>query len=109
MNDKRFQKKLAKIKKRGEQYKQEKELRDSYAEYVPEKKKRRFSSIMIVVIVINIVAYVLASFWIQYNTGVEMSPTITTCWFSFWTIEIVALTGIKISKVKNNSDENSVG
>jgi hypothetical protein len=32
-----------------------------------------------------------------------MSPTITTCWFTFWGTEIVALTGIKVSKVFKNS------
>lgn len=105
MHEKKFQRKLARIKRRGEQYKELKEMADAYAEYMPERKQHRFSSIMIAIIVFAIVAYVIASFVLQYHTGVEMSPTITTCWFSFWTVEIIALTGIKISKVKNNHDD----
>lgn len=105
MNEKRFKRKLKKMRIKGEQNRRIKEVEDAYAEYVPEKKKRRFSSIMIVVIVINIVAYTLASLIVQMHTGVEMSPTVTTCWYSFWTIEIIALTGIKISKVKRDKDD----
>jgi len=104
MDEKRFQKQLAKTQRRYEQYRQLKEIEDRYAECIPDRKHYKFSSIMIVVIVINIVAYVIASFILQYHTGIEMSPTITTCWFSFWTVEIVALTGIKISKTKNHDD-----
>jgi len=105
MNEKRFRRKLKKMRIKGEQNRRIKEVEDAYAEYVPEKKKRRFSSIMIVIIVINIVAYTLASLIVQMHTGVEMSPTVTTCWYSFWTIEIIALTGIKISKVKRDKDD----
>ena len=107
MNDKRFQRKLEKIKKRGEQYKKEKKLRDTYAKYLPEKKKKKVSNIMLITIVIAIVGYVIADFVLQYKTGIEISPTVTTCWFAFWTTEIIALTGIKVSKVKNNYDNTS--
>ena len=41
MTDKQYQRKLNKIKKQGERYKQEKELRDIYAEYMPGKKERK--------------------------------------------------------------------
>lgn len=105
MTEKQFRKKLEKMRLKGERNKQIKEIEDAYAEYVPEQKRHRFSSIMVVVIVINIIAYVMASFVVQYHTGVEMSPTVTTCFFSFWTVEIVSLAGIKISKVKRNKDE----
>lgn len=105
MNEKRFKRKLKKMRIKGEQNRRIKEVEDAYAEYIPEKKRRRFSSIMIIVIVINIVAYTLASLIVQMHTGVEMSPTVTTCWYSFWTIEIIALTGIKISKVKRDKDD----
>ena len=99
MTDKKFQRKLDKIKKRGERYKKEKELKDAYAEYVPEKKQRKVSNIMLFIIVIAIVGYVVADFMLQYRMGVEISPTITTCWFAFWTVEIVSLASIRVSKV----------
>ena len=107
MTEKRFNRKLEKIKKRGERYKKEKELKEAYAEYVPERKKRRFSSIMILIIIISIVAFTIASFMLQYYTGNEISSTLTTCFYAFWTTEVVALTGIKVSKVRKNVDASN--
>lgn len=109
MSDKRFQKKLEKIKKRGERYKQEKELRDAYAEYLPEHKKRKVSNIMLAVSVIAIVGYVVANYILQSHMGIEISPTITPYWFSFWTIEVFALAGIKIGKVIKDNSNNACG
>ena len=106
MNERRFQKKLEKIKKRGEQCKREQELIDAYAEYMPPKKERKVSNIMLVVIVVAIVGYAVANFWLQYNLGMEISPTLTGCWFSFWGVEVVALATITTSKVKHGVDNN---
>ena len=85
----------------------EQKLRDAYAEYWPDKKKRKVSNIMLVAIIVAIVGYVLAAFWLQYVTGIAIDPTITTCWFGFWTVEIIALTTIKNNKTKheNSCDE----
>ena len=107
MSDKKFQKKLEKIRKQGERYKQEKELKDQYYEYLPDKKKKKVSNIMLVVVMFAIIVYAAANFALQYFTTVEVSPTLTTCWFTFWGTEIFALAGIKISKLfanKNNVD-----
>ena len=107
------------IKQRGERYKQEQKIRDAYAKYWPEKKKKKTSSIMLVIIVIAIVGYFLAAYALQKNGGIEISPTLTTCWFSFWGVEIVALAGIRVSKVvkpnncvmeiEEQNSENTVG
>ena len=99
----KFKRKLRKIKRQGEQYKMEKKLRDAYAEYWPDRKKRKVSNIMLVAIIVAIVGYVIASFWLQYVTGIAIDPTITTCWFGFWTVEIIALTTIKNNKTKYDS------
>ena len=108
MTEKRLQRKLAKIQKKGEQQKQISELRNAYAEYLPDRKKRKVSNIMLVTIITAIVGYVIASFWLQYRTGIAIDPTITTCWFGFWTAEIIALTTIKNNKTKHNMcDENN--
>lgn len=103
MTEKRFKKKLEKIKKRGERQKQKKALMDAYAQYYPNKKRKKVSNIMLVIIVFSIVSYVIAGFMLQYRMGVEISPTMTGCWFSFWTVEVVALAGIKTSKVKHEA------
>lgn len=63
------------------------------------KKKKKVSNIMLVLICIMVILYAAASFALQYFVQTEISPTLTTAWFSFWGCEIVALSGIKISKV----------
>ena len=104
MSNRKFERKLKKIIKKGERQKQIKSLEDVYAQYYSEKKKKKVSNIMLVTVVIAVIGYVVADFVLQYYTGAEISPTITTCWFAFWTTEVLALTGIKVSKVKHNYD-----
>ena len=109
MNDKKFQRKLRKIEKHGEQQKAIYELESQYEEYYPHKNGTKVSNIMLAVVVIMIVGYVAVNFLLQYHTGAEVSPTITTCWFSFWGAEILALAGIKVSKVfKNKSSDDFI-
>ena len=59
---------------------------------------------MLVTIVVAIVGYFIADFILQYKTGIEISSTLTTCWFAFWGSEVVALTTIKVTKVRKESD-----
>lgn len=68
------------------------------------KQKRKVSNIMLVLICAMIIIYTAADFALQYFAGVEVSPTLTTAWFAFWTVEIVALAAIKTSKVKHQQD-----
>ena len=106
MNAEKFKRKLRKIRRQGEMYKKEKEIRDLYVEYWPDRKEKKTSTIMLIIIVASILLYTIGAFYIQYHTGVEISSTLTTCWFSFWGVEILALTGIKISKVFQQNDKN---
>ena len=113
MDDKRFQKKLKRIEKKGERQKAKHELRVKYAEYYSGK-KRKVSNIMIVIIVVAIVAYTIANFWLTYVTGITMDSTFTTCFYTFWGSELVLLAGLKTSKIfkgtnNESSDEESVG
>lgn len=108
MKDILFQLKLKRIEKRGEKQKAKQELIDKYAPYYPSK-RRKVSNVMLVVIVIAIVGYTVASFAIQYFTNIEISPTLTTAWFAFWGTELVALATIKSSKVwKEHRDEEEM-
>jgi biotin transporter BioY len=68
------------------------------------KKKKKVSNVMLVVVCIMIIAYAVANFVLQYFTSVEVSPTLTTAWFAFWGSEILAITGIKISKIFKGTD-----
>ena len=77
-------------------------------QYYPSK-RRKVSNIMLVVIVTAITLYTVASFWLTYVSGVSIDSTLTTCFYGFWTREIVVLAGIRASKVfkarKNDNDE----
>lgn len=77
------------------------------------KSKNKVSNIMLVLICIMIISYTIANFVLQYYTSIEVSPTLTTAWFSFWGVELINLTVIKTSKVKHKQDntysEESVG
>ena len=70
------------------------------------KQKRKVSIIMLVLIIVAIVLYTAAAFVLQYYAQVEISPTLTTAWFAFWTVEIVALAAIKTTKVKHKKDSD---
>lgn len=104
MKTEKFKRKLRKIKRQGEQYKIEKQLRDAYAEYWPEHKKRKTSNIMLVIIVFAITVYTVASFWIQYRTGIPVDSTLTTCFYTFWGSELIALATLKTSKIIKGVD-----
>ena len=105
MSLKRFKNKMRKLRVQGERYKTEKQIMDAYAEYWPESKKKKVSNIVLAVSITAIVIYTSASFAIQYFTGVEISSTLTTCFFSFFGGEMLIIGGIKISKVRSNYGE----
>ncbi len=69
-----------------------------------QKAKRKVSNIMLVLICTMIILYTVANFALQYFTTIEVSPTLTTAWFSFWGVELIALTAIKTTKVKHGQD-----
>lgn len=109
MTDKMFKRKLQRMKKRGERYKKEKEIRDNYEEYLPNRKRRKVSNVMLSIIVIAIIAYTVASFWIQYATGVAVDSTLSTLYYGFWTVELISLTTIRNYKTKYKIDEEQEG
>lgn len=109
MTEKRFQKKLKKMKEQGERLKQEQKVKDTYAEYKPERKKRKFSNFMVIISALAIIGYVALDVILQHNVGCEISPTITPYWFAFWGGEIFMLAGIKVSKVFKDNSDNAVG
>ena len=71
-----------------------------------EKQKKKTSTIMLVIVCLMIILYAIASFVLQFFTQVEISPTLTNAWFSFWGTEVVVLAGIKISKVIKGENDN---
>jgi hypothetical protein len=63
------------------------------------KPSKKVSNIMLVIVCLMIILYAAADFMLQYFTSIEVSPTLTTAWFSFWGGEILCLAGIKVSKI----------
>lgn len=73
----------------------------------PLSKQAAFSKRIIPMIIAAIMLYTIVAFILQFVVQVEISPTLTTCYFGFWTVEIVSLMTIKVSKVKNKYEENT--
>ena len=59
--------------------------------------KKKVSNIMLVIICIMIIGYTIANFLLQYFTSIEISPTLTTAWFSFWGVELINLDSLSTS------------
>ena len=70
-------------------------------------KQAAFSKRIIPMIIVAIMLYTIVAFILHFVVQVEISPTLTTCYFGFWTVEIVSLMTIKVSKVKNKYEENT--
>lgn len=67
-----------------------------------QKKEKSFADNIVYISIIAVVVFTIAAFVLQFKGLMEISPTVTTCWFAFWTVEIVALAAIKTSKVKHD-------
>lgn len=72
-------------------------------------KKKRFSNLIVFLAIIAVVGYTAAALILQFVIHIEVSQTLTLCWYGFWSCEIFAMTGIKIAKVKNPLYEQAGG
>ena len=85
------------------------------------KKKAKTSNIVLCCSIAAVVLYTIAAMLVQLHTGVEASSTLSALWYGFWTVEITALAGIKVTKVikdynpdstnenEKDDDSNAVG
>lgn len=69
------------------------------------KKKRSFADYIVYISIAAVTLFTVAAFVLQFKGLMEISATVTTCWFAFWTVEIVALAAIRTSKVKHNYEK----
>ena len=65
------------------------------------KRKKNYVQKIIPFIILAIMLYTTTSFVLQFVTGNPPDETLTKMYFLFWTIEIVNLMTIKVSKVRN--------
>lgn len=63
-------------------------------------KKGKFSKIIVALSVTLILIYTVTAFVLQFVCGVEVSPTLTTCFYTFFAVEMLSLAGVKARKVK---------
>ena len=78
--------------------------------YFPFHFKLKFNKIIVLLSIIAIISYTIAAILLQKFTMMELSPTLTTCVYSFFGTELIGLAGIKICDTKFiNQDNNDVG
>ena len=65
------------------------------------KSHSRTSKFIILFVVLALMSYTGFAMWVQIVSGVELSPTLTTCVFGFCTGELWLLATIKKTKINN--------
>lgn len=98
MSDKEFNSRMRKIQLDNKSKERKEKLKAEKNKFKPSKKIKT-SNIVLIFTIIAVVGYTAAALYIQHDTSVEVSSTLTERWFRFWTVEIVALAGIKVTKV----------
>lgn len=109
ISEEEYNSKLKKIKEKNESKKRAYLLK---AEKEKIKKltnpKMSTSNKVLISAIVAVISFTIACLYIQYVTSVEVSSTLITLWFSFWTVEIVSLAGIKMSKVFKENRTSSI-
>lgn len=56
----------------------------------------KFNKLIVLLSIVAIISYTVAAIFLQKYTMTELSPTLTTCVYSFFGTELLGLAGIKI-------------
>lgn len=64
------------------------------------KVKKHFANYVVYVSLTAILMYTAVGFILQFAMGIEPSPTLTTCFYSFFGVELASLALIKHTKTK---------
>jgi hypothetical protein len=64
------------------------------------KKKIKTSAWVIPFVIFSLFSFTGVAIYVQIRTGIELSPTLITCFFAFCTGELWMLASIKKSKIK---------
>lgn len=68
----------------------------------------KFNKLIVLLSIVAIISYTIAAILLQKYTMTELSPTLTTCVYSFFGTELLGLAGIKIFDTKYQQIENNV-
>ena len=108
MTEEKFQKELEKIQEKNKEIELKNKLKDEKNKYKRFNwSKMSTSNKVLLSSIVAIISFTIICLYIQYATSMEVSSTLITLWFSFWTVEIISLAGIKVSKVFKNYDSSS--
>ena len=69
--------------------------------------KKKFMDRMVAFSAAMIVLFTIAAIVLQFVTSVELSGTLITCWYAFWTAEIFSLVSIKNTNTKHKKRDES--
>lgn len=84
--------------------------------WVSKKTKKSMSKKIVPLVLICIFVFTGIAIYVQVRTGMELSPTLITCFFSFCTGELWCLSSIKKMKLKqshgykvSDKDKHTIG
>lgn len=67
-------------------------------------KKPKTSTVILVLACVMAVAYAVVDVILQWKLNVEISPTLTGSWYTFWGVELINLANIKNKKIQNGAE-----
>ena len=76
-------------------------IKDTFIKKRKLKTHSKTSKFIILFVVLALMSYTGFAMWVQIVSGVELSPTLTTCVFGFCTGELWLLATIKKTKLNN--------
>lgn len=76
--------------------------------HIPFQFKPKFNKLIVLLSIVAIISYTVAAILLQKYTMTELSPTLTTCVYSFFGTELLGLAGIKIFDTKYQQIESNV-
>lgn len=68
--------------------------------YLPFRLVLKFNKLIVLLSIVAIISYTIAAILLQKYTMTELSPTLTTCFYTFFGTELLGLAGIKIYDTK---------
>ncbi len=68
----------------------------------------KFNKLIVLLSIVAIISYTIAAILLQKYTMTELSPTLTTCVYGFFGMELLGLAGIKIFDTKYQQIESNV-
>ena len=75
--------------------------------YFPFQLVLKFNKLIVLLSIVAIISYTIAAVLLQKYTMMELSPTLTTCFYGFFGAELLSLAGIKIYDTKYTQCDSS--